>query len=90
MKKKDTSNLDSIGNRIRYLRMLTGLDRNHMEMRHQVKKVSLVKWENGTANISPRNITRLINVAIDIPLNAHKNGSLQVQEIPLKQLPLQQ
>ena len=65
MKKKDSSNLDSIGNRIRYLRMLTGLDRNHMEMRHQVKKVSLVKWENGTANISPRNITRLINVAID-------------------------
>ncbi len=64
-KKKDYSNLDNIANRIRYLRMLTGLDRHQMQARHDVKVSSLDKWESGLANISQRNITRLINVALD-------------------------
>ena len=45
--------------------MLTGLDRHQMQARHDVKVTSLEKWENGLINISQRNITRLVSVALD-------------------------
>ena len=87
LKKKDHSNLDIIGNRIRYLRMLTGLDRSNMEKRHQVKKVSLEKWENGTANISLRNITRLVSVAIDHSIECTPEWLVTGEGSPPKTIP---
>ena len=87
LKKKDHSNLDIIGNRIRYLRMLTGLDRSNMEKRHQVKKVSLEKWENGTANISLKNITRLVSVAIDHSIECTPEWLITGAGLPPKTIP---
>lgn len=65
MKKKDHSDLSFIGNRIRYLRTLIGIDRHEMQARHQITITSLEKWENGKVKILPKNIVRLINIALD-------------------------
>ena len=64
MGKKNTSDLSIIGNRIRYLRGLMGLDRQTMEKRHDIKAVSLEKWEGGFNNIKTQNIQRLITAAL--------------------------
>ena len=42
-----------------------GLDRVQMEIRHQIKEASLQKWEYGQSNITPKNITRLVSVALE-------------------------
>ncbi len=65
MNKNKTSALNTIANRIRYLRNLTGLKREEVEVRHYISVSSLEKWENGRANISAKNISRLINMALD-------------------------
>ena len=65
MSKTVTSDLTNISQRIRYLRGLMGLDRPAMEARHQIKVTSLEKWENGSLNITPKNINRLISAALD-------------------------
>lgn len=57
--------LNTIADRIRYLRSLTGLKREEVELRHHITKSSLEKWENSRANISAKNIARLINMALD-------------------------
>jgi hypothetical protein len=85
--KKDHSDLNEIANRIRYLRMLTGLDRPSMERRHDIKKVSLEKWENGTANISQRNISRLVSVALDHSIECTPEWLLLGKGAPPKTIP---
>jgi transcriptional regulator with XRE-family HTH domain len=60
-----TTALNTIANRIRYLRNLTGLTRDEVAEYSHITKSALEKWENGTANISARNVTRLINMAAD-------------------------
>ncbi len=59
------NSLSTIADRIRFLRSLTGLKREEVELRHHITKSSLEKWENGRANISAKNIARLINMALD-------------------------
>jgi transcriptional regulator with XRE-family HTH domain len=65
MKRNKHGDLRIIGNRIRYLRTLIGIDRREMEARYQIKVTSLDKWENGKTNILPKNIARLISIALD-------------------------
>ena len=60
-----TTALNTIANRIRYLRNLTGLKREDVAERYPITRSALEKWENGTANISARNVARLINMAAD-------------------------
>ena len=49
--------------RIRYIRTLMGLTRHEMERYHNMKRVSLEKWETGKSDISIRKATHLIQIA---------------------------
>jgi transcriptional regulator with XRE-family HTH domain len=87
LKKRDYSNLECIGNRIHYLRKLTGLDRPSVERRHQIKEVSLEKWETGQANISPRSIARLLNMALDHSIDCTTEWLVKGEGHPPKTIP---
>ena len=76
------SDLANISQRIRYLRGLMGLDRPSMEARHQIKVTSLEKWESGSTNITPKNITRLINAALDHSIECTSEWLINGEGIP--------
>jgi transcriptional regulator with XRE-family HTH domain len=85
LSKKNSNALDNISKRIRYLRELTGLERQEVEARHQIKVVSLDKWENGRANISTKNIARLINMALDHSIECTTEWLISGEGPPQKQ-----
>lgn len=82
MSKTATSDLGNISQRIRYLRGLMGLDRPSMQARHQIKVTSLEKWESGSVNITPKNITRLINAALDHSIECTSEWLINGEGLP--------
>lgn len=49
--------------RIRYIRDLMGLTRHEMETKHNIKSISIQKWELGKNKITPKNAIKLAQIA---------------------------
>ncbi len=64
MNKVKVGTLNTVANRVRYLRNLTGLDRPEAAARHHIAVSSFEKWENGRSNPTGRSLTRVIDMAL--------------------------
>lgn len=56
--------LNTVADRVSYIRKLTGLDRNVVAKRYHFGISSLEKWENGRSHPTERSLKRVINMAL--------------------------
>lgn len=80
-----TINLDTAGERLKYLRSLTRLDRKVIAKKYDIPEITLRLWENGKAPLSNKGIDRCVRAYLQEGLNVNtdwlRDGTGEAPEI---------
>ncbi len=61
-KRDETNELHSPGSRLKFLRQMSRLTRAYLEKNHSLPSVTLKSWENGTARLTHKGLSRCIAI----------------------------